>query len=185
MFAYIWMPTSTFGRSTQCLTRLNRFVDTEGCNSILPRNLNMHIKWISRTVGTPPITISTTSCKSSPVSITFPASKSQCSNNNPWVIVLATGPGNSQGVRVKTRKTIWFSSRSVQQPNPQGLGGPNPVQYPSTGVFSQVWLDPSVTISSSVSRVCLFMVAFKYSTANRKILTFAHYSPFQINRPPR
>jgi len=43
---------------------------------------------------------------------------------------------------------------------------------------------PSVPISSFVFRVFLFMVAFRYPTANRKILTFAGDCPVRMNRPP-
>jgi hypothetical protein len=39
---------------------VNRFLDTEHCTSILPKVMNQHIKRITGTVGTPPITISTT-----------------------------------------------------------------------------------------------------------------------------
>jgi len=43
-----------------CLIAPNRFVNRDPCNSILPRDMNKHIKRTSRMVGTPPITISTT-----------------------------------------------------------------------------------------------------------------------------
>jgi hypothetical protein len=90
-------------------------------------------------------------------------------------LVLATGPGNPPAVRVRTGKTVRFGSRTVQKPDPQRLGGPNPDPYLSTRGFCRVWLDPSVPISGSVFRVFLFMVAFRYPTVNRKILTFAHH----------
>ena len=41
-------------------------------------------------------------------------------------VVLATGPGNPPAVRVRTGKTVRFGSRTVQKPDPQRLGGPNP-----------------------------------------------------------
>jgi hypothetical protein len=90
-------------------------------------------------------------------------------------LVLATGPGNPPAVRVRTGKTVRFGSRTVQKPDPQRLGGPNPAPYSSTRGFCRVWLDPSVPIPGSVFRVFLFMVPFRYPTVNRKILTFAHH----------
>ena len=90
-------------------------------------------------------------------------------------IVLATGPGNPPAVRVLAGKTVRFGSRTVQKPDPQCLGRPNPDLNPSTWGFCRVWLDGSVPISGSVFRVFLFMVAFRYPTVNRKILTFAHH----------
>ena len=68
-------------------------------------------------------------------------------------VVLATGPGNPQPVRVWTVKTGRFGSRPGQKPDPQLLGGPNPDLYPSTRGFRRVWLDPSVPISGSAFRV--------------------------------
>ena len=90
-------------------------------------------------------------------------------------VVLATGPGNPPVVRVRTGKTVLFCSRTVQKPDPQRLGRPNPDPYPSTRGFCWVWLDPSVPIAGSVFQVFLLMVAFRYPTVNRKILTFAHH----------
>jgi len=83
MFPWNFMPTSTFRRSTYCLTGSNRFVDAEPCNSILPRDMNKHIKRTSRTVGTPQITISATFCKESPFSVAFSASGSENLNYKP------------------------------------------------------------------------------------------------------
>jgi len=68
-------------------------------------------------------------------------------------VVLATGPGNPPAVRVWTAKTGRFGSRTVQKPDPQTLGGPNPDPYPSTRWFRRVWVDPSVPISGSAFRV--------------------------------
>jgi len=68
-------------------------------------------------------------------------------------LVLATGPGNLPAVRVWTAKTDWFGSRTVQKPDTQTLGGPNPDPYPSTRRFRRFWLDPSVPISGSAFRV--------------------------------
>ena len=92
---------------------------------------------------------------------------------NSW-LVLATDPGNSPAVRVWTRKKIQFSSRTVQRPNSLLLGGPNLALYPSTLGFRQVWLDLSGPISGFAFRVVLGMVAFRYPTVNRKILTMVH-----------
>jgi hypothetical protein len=88
---------------------------------------------------------------------------------NHLVVDLATGQGNPRAVRVRTRDTVQFSSRTVQKPNPQRLGRPNPDLYPSTHWFCLVRLDPSVPISGSVFRAFLFMVPFRYPTVNRKI----------------
>jgi len=66
-----------FQRSTWCLIGQNTFIDMEPCNSILPRDINKHIKWTSRIVGTPPIKISTTCLKWSTFSVTFSASESE------------------------------------------------------------------------------------------------------------
>jgi len=100
-------------------------------------------------------------------------SKFRCTGES-WV-VLATGPGNPPAVRVRTGKTVRFGSRTIQKPDPQRLGEPNPDPYPSTPGFCRGLLDPSVPISGSVFRVFLFMVAFRYPTVSRKILTFAHH----------
>jgi len=78
-----WMPSSTFRRSTCCLIGSNRFVDTEHGNSILPKDKHKHIKRTSRTVGTPPITISTPRHKWSPICVAFYASKWESSITKP------------------------------------------------------------------------------------------------------
>ena len=101
-----------------------------------------------------------------------------------FLLVLATGPGNPPAVRVRTGKTVRIGSRTVQKPDQQHLGGPNPDPYPSTRGFCRVWLDPSVPISGSAFQVFLFMVAFRYPTVNRKIFTLAHHWPFWMNWPP-
>jgi hypothetical protein len=90
-------------------------------------------------------------------------------------ILLATGLGNTPAVRVQTGKTVQFGSRTVQKPDAQRPGGPNPDPYPSTRGFYRVWLDPLVPISSSVYRVVLFLIAFRYPNVNRNILTFAYH----------
>ena len=68
-------------------------------------------------------------------------------------LVLATGPSNPPAVQVWTAKMGRFSSRTVQKPDPQTLGGPNPDPYLSTRGFRPVWLDPSFPISGSAFRV--------------------------------
>jgi hypothetical protein len=93
-------------------------------------------------------------------------------------IVLAVGPGNPPAVRIRTAKTVWFSSKPVRKPNPLHRGWPNPDPYPSTRGFGQIWLDPSDPISSSGFWICLFIVAFRYPIANRKILTLVYCCPF-------
>jgi hypothetical protein len=100
------------------------------------------------------------------------------------MLVLATGPGNPPAVRVRTAKTVRFGSKPVQKPDPLHLGGSNPDPYPSTRGFCRVWLDPSVPISGSGIRVILFMVAFRYPIANRKILTLVDRCPFLMYWPP-
>ena len=78
--------------------------------------------------------------------------------------MLATSPGNLPVVRVCTRKTVGFSSTTVQKPDLQPSGGPNPAPYLSTSRFRRDWLDPSCPISGSAFRVVLFMVALRYPT---------------------
>jgi len=99
-------------------------------------------------------------------------------------IVLATGPGNPPAVQVWIGKTVGFGSRIVQIPNPLLHGGPNPDQYLSTRGFYWVYLDLSVPIPCSGYRVFLFMVAFRYPTANRKMLSLVHCSPVLTYWPP-
>jgi len=92
-----------------------------------------------------------------------------------WLLlVLATGPGIPPAVQVRTRKTVLFGSRTVQKPAAHHLGGPNQDLYPTTWGFCRAWLNLLVAISGSVFRVFLFMVAFRFPTVNRKILTIAH-----------
>jgi len=98
--------------------------------------------------------------------------------------VLATGPGNPTAIQVWTANTVQFRSKPVQKPDPLHLGGPNPDPYPSTCGFCQVWLDPSVPIAGSSFGVFLFMVAFRYAIANRKILTLVYRCPFLMYWPP-
>jgi hypothetical protein len=90
-------------------------------------------------------------------------------------LVLETGPGNPPAVWVWTRKTVWFSSRTVQKPDLLLLGGPNLYPYPSTHRFCRVWLDPLGPISGSHFQVFLIMVAFRYLTVQCKISTLVYH----------
>jgi hypothetical protein len=99
-------------------------------------------------------------------------------------LVLATGLGNCPAVRVRTAKTYRFSSKPVEWPDTLNLDGRNPNPYLSTREFCWVWLDPSVRISGSGFGVFLFMVAFRYPIANRKILTLVYCCHFLIYWPP-
>ena len=103
------MPTSTFRRSTWCLIGPNRLVDMEPCNSILLRDMNKHIKRTSRTVGTPPITISTTCHKPSLFSVASCASKSESTISKPSLSIgrRALPPGKSSH-----RVLIWLPPRA-------------------------------------------------------------------------
>ena len=98
--------------------------------------------------------------------------------------MLATRPGNPPVVWVRSGKTVWFGSRTVQQSHPQHLGRPNTNPYPWTRWFCRVWLDRSVSISGSVCQVFLFMFAFRYPTGNREWLTFTRNGLSRMNRPP-
>jgi len=101
-----------------------------------------------------------------------------------WIIatlrrlVLATGPGNQPAVQFWTGKTVRFSSRTIQKPDPLLLGSPNPAPYPSTRRFRLVWLDSWGPISGSAFRVFLFIVVFSYPTVNCKILTMVLHCHF-------
>jgi len=98
--------------------------------------------------------------------------------------MLATGPGNPPAVRVWTEKTVQFSSRNIDKPESQCLGGSNPDPYLSKGGFDRIGLDPSFPISGSLFRVFLFMVGLGYTTGNCVILSFAHDRPCQMNLLP-
>ena len=98
--------------------------------------------------------------------------------------MLATGPGTPPVVRVWTGRKVGFGCRTVQRPNRLFVGGPNPAPYPSTGGFRQVRLDASGPISSVAFRVVQFMVAFRYLTVSRNILTMVRRCSFWINWPP-
>jgi len=99
-------------------------------------------------------------------------------------LVLATGRGIMPAVRVWTANTGRFSSRPIQNPDPLPLGVSNLDQDPSTCGLGQVWLDPSVPISGSAFRVSLFVIAFRYATGNRTILTLVHSCMFIMYWPP-
>jgi len=98
--------------------------------------------------------------------------------------VLATGPGNRPAVRARTAKMVRFGSKHAQKPDALHFGGPDPDPYPSTRGLCRVWVDPSVPISGSGFPVGLFMVAFRYPIANRKILTCVYCCPFLMYWPP-
>jgi len=83
MFLWSWMPTWPIGRSTWWLVGSNRFLYTEPCNSFLSQDMNKNIKQTSRTVGTPPIPISTTCRKQLPFSVTFSASNQYAQSPSP------------------------------------------------------------------------------------------------------
>jgi len=63
------------------------------------------------------------------------------------------GPGNPPAVGVWAAETGQFGSRPVKKADPLNFGRPNQDPYPSTCGFCQVWLDPSVPISSSEFQV--------------------------------
>jgi hypothetical protein len=100
------------------------------------------------------------------------------------VIVLATGVGNPPAVQVRTAMTVWFGSKPIQNPDPLHLCGPNLHPYLSIRGFCRVWLDPSASIAGSGIQVFLFIVAFRYPIANRKILTLGYHCPFLMYWPP-
>jgi len=102
----------------------------------------------------------------------------------PFQVVLATGPGNPPAVYVWTGTTVRLGSRTDQQHEPLFPGGPNAALYPSICGFRRVWLDPSGPISGYAFRVGPFMVAFRYPTFNRKILTMVRQCSFWMYWPP-
>jgi hypothetical protein len=57
----------------------------------------------------------------------------------------------AKAICVQTAKMVRLGSRTLQIPNPLGLGFPNPDPYPSTLGFCRVWLDFSDPISCSVT----------------------------------
>jgi len=91
----------------------------------------------------------------------------------PWV-VLATGPGNPPAVRVWTAKMGRFGSRTIQKPDLQTLGGPNPDLYPSTRGLRRVWQDRSVPISGSA-----FQVSHLWSHSDMRLL-IVKYWPWYV-----
>jgi len=112
-----------------------------------------------------------------------PSHKSGSTSNHSGV-ELAIGPGNPREVWVWTGKTVRFGSTTAQTHNPLLLGGPTPAQYPATRGFRRVRLDPSGPISGFAFQVVLFMVAFRYPTVNRKILTIVRRCSFWMYWPP-
>jgi len=94
------------------------------------------------------------------------------------------GPGNPPAVRVWTGKTVRFGPRTVQKPDSQLFGGPNPAPYPSTPGYRRVWLYQSGSISGSAFQVFLFLVRFRYPTVNCKILTMVLHCHFLMYWKP-
>jgi len=84
---------------------VNRFIDTEPCNCLLPRYMIKHTKQISRTVGIPPITISTIYCKKFPFSVAFSTSKSVGSISKPS---LSVGRTTLQPSKPSLPALIWL-----------------------------------------------------------------------------
>jgi len=99
-------------------------------------------------------------------------------------VVLATGPGNLPAVWVWTARMGQFGSRPVQKPDQQLLGTPNQEPYPSTCRLCWVWLDASVPITGSGYLVCIWMVALRYPTVNRNILTLGRHCSCSMLWPP-
>jgi hypothetical protein len=93
-------------------------------------------------------------------------------------LVQTTGQDNPPAVGVWTGKTVRYGSRTVQNVDPLLLGGSNRHPYWATHRFCRLWLNPSVPIASSGYQVVLFIVAFRYHTANSKMLTFVGCCPF-------
>ena len=98
--------------------------------------------------------------------------------------MLATGSDNGPAVWVSTTEISCFGSGPVQKPNPVLFGGPNQDPYPSTCRFCLDWLDPSVLIAGFVFRVSQSLVAFRYATAYRTILTSVCQYLFWMHMPP-
>jgi hypothetical protein len=86
-------------------------------------------------------------------------------------LMLTMGLGNQPEVQVENTNTVWLGSKTIQKPYPLCLGRANLNMYLSTRSFCWVWIDPCVPIPSSVFRVFLLMVAFRYPTTNHKIIT--------------
>jgi len=98
--------------------------------------------------------------------------------------VLAMGPGNPPAVPDWTGKTVWFGSKTIQEPDLLLLGGPDLAPYPSTRGFCRDWLDLSGPISGFAFRFVLLMVVFRYLTVNHKILTMVRRCSFCMNWLP-
>ena len=96
-----------------------------------------------------------------------------------WRLVVPTSPGNPPAVRVHTTMILQLGSGTVQNPNWLRLGGPNQDLYQSTCGFWRVCLDPSVPIPSSVFRVFLFVVAFRYPTSETTLVSVRNTQVFR------
>jgi len=97
--------------------------------------------------------------------------------------VLATGPGNPPVVQVQTAKTDLLGSKPIIRPDLLHLCRPQPDPNPSTRMFGRVWLDMSVPISGSGIRGSLFMVAFRFPSADRKILSLVYRCSYLMYWP--
>ena len=85
-------------------------------------------------------------------------------------LVLATDQGNRPAFWVTSTKMNLFGPRPVQKPGPLPVGGPHRNPYPASGGFRRDWLEMYVPISGSAFRVFLFMVSFRGSAVDPKIL---------------
>jgi hypothetical protein len=99
-------------------------------------------------------------------------------------IVLAPCQGTPKGVLGWTRKIVPFGSRPDQNPDPLYLGGPKPDPYLTTHGFCQVWLDPLGPIPVSGCLVFPLMVAFRYPTANCKMVHLVSCYPISTHWLP-
>jgi len=99
-------------------------------------------------------------------------------------VMLAKSLGIPPAVQVWTGKMLWSGSRTVDNRDRQLLRGPNPVWYLSTHGFRRVGLDMSGQIYGSTFRILLFMVAFRYSTVNCRILTMVLHCHFLMYWQP-
>jgi len=89
----------------------------EPCNSILPRDMNKHIKRTSRTVGTPPIPISTTCYKYSPVRVAFSPSTLESSICTPSLSVRSTAPAPAKSSLLLLIRLPPFAPSHLRSPN--------------------------------------------------------------------
>jgi len=146
----------------------------------IPKMASSPMNWASASVAPPfwsTASTSTTTKYSSKLPRSLPASASPI-----WLdyssgvhLVITTGPGNPPVVQGWTANTGRFGSSAVEKPDPLTLGGPNLDLYPLTCGFCPGW----AWCGSSNMRFCIsvftYMVAFRYTNVNRKILTLVHH----------